>query len=65
MTLGILDNLRDNNYLSKMTELIPEVIPVRTKMLYPVDRAISQVKRKTDLLAIPALKRKKKALETR
>ena len=30
-----------------MTELIPEVIPVRTKMSCPVDRAISQDKEMT------------------
>ena len=65
MTLGILDSLRDNNYPSKMTELIPEVIPVRTKMSCPVDRAISQAKATMDLLATLALKRKKKARETR
>ena len=48
-----------------MTELIPEVIPVRTKMSCPVDRAISQAKATMDLLATLALKRKKKARETR
>ena len=64
-TLEMLNNSKDNNFKHKMIELIPEVIPVRTKMSCPVDRAVSQAKAMTGLLATPVHRKKVKTIQER
>ena len=61
MTGEMSKNFRGKHQNLKMTGLIPEVIPVRTKMSCPGNRAISQAKEMTDQLATPAQNKKNKA----